>query len=341
MAVGQTVLRTQVDGHHAVAAHHGHATVDRHDTAIQVVHFRCARYEVHVLVDFGRHQTVTVGDLFGHFGDGQRARVAGAHQITRAQIGGLVGQYLAGHRIDQRFGRTVDVPAAGRIVLSNAAHIHLVAIAHVDAAILLRGHDVGRALQAMLIDDQRPVDEGLDGRQRNARNGGRVQLGGAHRRFQVADTLAVQAPAVHAVGIATDAAAQAQARRGARPIQIYNVARIDQVRVPDFGLVQLPDFGPPPGFLQKKSGNAPQRIALHHHVAVRGVGSQLDFIVTGLGNAGHRHHGAGGEGNAQAQRGQGPGAKLFHRHGRSLESSTHAPLPVAMRADLTCKSNSF
>jgi len=32
-----------------------------------------------------------------------------------------------------------------------------------------------------------------------------------------------------------------------------------------------------------------------------------------------------GKGNAQAQGAQGPGAKLFHRHGRSLESSTHAP----------------
>ena len=51
----------------------------------------------------------------------------------------------------------------------------------------------------------------------------------------------------------------------------------------------------------------------------------IAVILAGLGDALQRHHGARGKGNAQAQGAQGPGAKLFHRHGRSLESSTHAP----------------
>ena len=325
VAVGQAVAATHVDGDHAVAAHHGHAPVDRDDAAVQVLDFGRAGHEVHVLVDAGRHQTVTVGDLFHHLGDGQPGRIAMTLQFGRAQEGGLIGQRLAGHRIDERLGRAIDVPGADTAVGLDATGVDAIGIADVHPAFLFGGDDVGRVIQALLVDDQRTVDEGLDARERDAGDGGLVGHGGAHGGLQLADAVAVATLGTGTVGAAIHIAAQTQARRVARTIQIYNVARIDQVRVLDLGLVKLPDLRPAPGFLQKKSGNAPQRVTLDHHMAVRGVGGQLDLILAGLGDALQRHHGARGKGNAQAQGAQGPGAKLFHRHGRSLESSTHAP----------------
>jgi len=49
------------------------------------------------------------------------------------------------------------------------------------------------------------------------------------------------------------------------------VAGVDAVRVLDLG-VHVPDLGPQPGILQEQVGEAPERVALLDHVALRGTG---------------------------------------------------------------------
>ena len=180
VAVGQAVAAAHVDGDHAVAAYHGHTPVDRDDAAVQVLDFGRAGHEVYVLIDAGRHQTVTVGDLFHHLGDGKLGRIAMTLQFGRAQVGGLIGQRLAGHRVDERLGRAIDVPGADAAVGLDATGIDAIGIADIHPAFLFGGDDVGRVIQALLVDDQRTVDEGLDAGERDAGDGGLVGHGGAH-----------------------------------------------------------------------------------------------------------------------------------------------------------------
>src|SRR5690606_13568968 len=111
---------------------------------------------------------------------------------------------------------------------------------------LLGADDARVVLQALLVDDERPVQERLDvGR---ADRGDRLAIERlrAHARPEPFGGQAAGTARGVGAAAAADPAAEPQPRRRAALVQVDDVARIDPVRILDLLAIELPDFGPAP-----------------------------------------------------------------------------------------------
>ena len=153
-------------------------------------------------------------------------------------------------------------------------------------AAVLGADDAGVIAQTRLVDDQRPIEEDLDGGKIDHGNGVGAQRRGAHQRLEPDGAFASRGSA--AGSGPGDRFAQPQARLGARSVKVNDVARINQVGVADLLAVKLPDLGPQPGRLQEPGGNVPECVALDDDMLVGRIRRKLDRTGCSVGDAGSK-----------------------------------------------------
>lgn len=137
--------------------------------------------------------------------------------------------------------------------IRNVGNVNRVTAANHDA-IFRRCHDLGEFVMCARLDDQGLGNERFDGARGDARD---------NLLNHLAMHLGLQ-PGVVGLG-------NFQARFATRHVEQDDIARIDEMRVLDLGLVHAPDFRPAPRLLKEFAGNTPQGVTGNHNVPIRRI----------------------------------------------------------------------
>ena len=130
-------------------------------------------------------------------------------------------------------------------------------------AAFLGGDDARRGGELVGLEDHRFVEERLDQVERDRGDAVEGDVLGADLRRQPG------------IAGAADRRAHAQAGPAVRLVEEEDLAREDEVRVPDLLEVHAPELGPAPRALQVQPGDAPERVAALDGVDVGRVRQQL------------------------------------------------------------------
>ncbi len=170
----------------------------------------------------GREQTVTDADFTCRLGQLDGGWIAEALYRTGTDVDGLVSEYFVGIGIYIGATRFVNIEQ-GDVVAFNPAYVNTVTGAGNDVFIGTL-HDIGRALECVLVDNQCACQECVNGIKRNSRDSiFQALFTDARRQFAIT----AHADAWFAIDVS----------------KVQHITRVDQVRVTNLW-IHVPYFGP-------------------------------------------------------------------------------------------------